>query len=76
MIGTAKRPDPRLCRHERMGAWTTNGAILDMLVRRCQDCGVRDVRILPPDVSGHGVKQYREATPWYDENLVDEGGEA
>ena len=58
--------------------WMGVAGVTDMLVRRCRRTGIKDIRILPPDVTAADVASQRraveEGAPW-DDNWSDGGGE-
>ena len=51
--------------------WQGVVGIRDMLVRTCRSCGMRDIRILPPDVGAPDTRD-RDTFDLWDEEGTDE----
>ena len=51
------------CEH-RMSDWRPVPGTTDCLMRRCERCGARDFRILPPDVRPGDVRRERGWWQW------------
>ena len=55
-----------MCNDHDFTHWQGVVGIRDMLVRQCRACGVRDIRVLPPDVEPAWIANTRdERRTWH-----------
>ena len=50
------KPGRVMCEHHDFTGWQGVVGVTDMLVRRWRGCGLREIRILPPDVAPKDVQ--------------------
>ena len=46
-----------MCQEHDFSPWRGVVGVTDMLVRQCARCGLREIRILPPDVAPADVRR-------------------